>query len=209
MRKHLISPAGFGTAELSEKHSRFIGRVWPMWSEAEARDKIEETRAEHRDARHNPWCYIAGRAERASDDGEPQGTAGQPMLEVFRRESVTNVCCVVTRYFGGVLLGAGGLMRMYVNAAKQALMNAGVSESVLFEGVEWECPYSLLEKAKSAVAAAGGIVESVRYGADIAVSAQIPSDLTQNLIDRLFDISAGETRAERTGKSFYRPRKMD
>ena len=103
-------PTGASETELVEKRSRFLGHVWPVESEGEARARIEEIRKKHYDARHNCWCYRIreGGVERYSDDGEPQGTAGQPMLNVFQREGVTNVCCVVTRYFGGILLGAGG-----------------------------------------------------------------------------------------------------
>ena len=110
MESYLV-PAGEGEAEYVEKRSRFIGHMWRVESEEEARARIEETRKRRYDARHNCWCYIIreGGVLRYSDDGEPQGTAGQPMLNVFQREDVVNVCCVVTRYFGGILLGAGGL----------------------------------------------------------------------------------------------------
>ena len=122
MTESYIVPFGEGEAEYVEKRSRFIGHVWPIDSEEEARRRIEETRKRHYDARHNCWCYILGDTVlRYSDDGEPQGTAGQPMLNVFQREGVGNVCCVVTRYFGGILLGAGGLTRAYGKAARDAL----------------------------------------------------------------------------------------
>ena len=122
-------PTGRGEAELVEKRSRFIGQVWRVDSEAEARARIEEVRRQHYDARHHCWCYRIREegVERYSDDGEPQGTAGQPMLNVFQRENVTNVVCVVTRYFGGILLGAGGLVRAYTQSAKDALDAAGIS----------------------------------------------------------------------------------
>ena len=116
-------PTAESEAELVEKRSRFLGQVFPVESEAAARACIEAVRKRHYDARHHCWCYRLreGGAERYSDDGEPQGTAGQPMLNVFQRENVTNVCCVVTRYFGGVLLGAGGLVRAYAHTAKIAV----------------------------------------------------------------------------------------
>ena len=128
MESYLV-PGEYGEAELVEKRSRFIGQVWLVSSEEEARVRIEETRKKHYDARHNCWCFRLhdGGVERCSDDGEPQGTAGQPMLNVFQREDVTDVLCVVTRYFGGVLLGAGGLVRAYTQAAKDALDAAGIS----------------------------------------------------------------------------------
>lgn len=102
------------------------------------------------DARHNCWCYLLREGPvRYSDDGEPQGTAGQPMLNVFQREEVTNVCCVVTRYFGGILLGAGGLVRAYTQSAKDALDAAGISVVRRWVETLVPCPYSLLERLKS------------------------------------------------------------
>ena len=99
-------PTGNGASEYVEKRSRFLGLVQPVRSEDEAREIIAACKKQYHDARHNCWCYLLrDGTERYSDDGEPQGTAGIPMLEVFRRAGVTNVVCVVTRYFGGVLLG--------------------------------------------------------------------------------------------------------
>ena len=112
-------PAGPGEAEFTEKRSRFLGHIRHVGSEEEAKAFVNQIKKEHYDARHNCWCYLLrGGVERYSDDGEPQGTAGIPMLEVFRREGVTDMVCVVTRYFGGVLLGAGGLLRAYTKSAK-------------------------------------------------------------------------------------------
>ena len=141
MNEYLI-PTGAAEAELVEKRSRFIGQLFPVESEEEARACIERVKKKHYDARHNCWCYRLreGGAERYSDDGEPQGTAGQPMLNVFQREDVWNVCCVVTRYFGGILLGAGGLVRAYTQAAKDALDASGISVVRRWVEVTVECP---------------------------------------------------------------------
>ena len=142
--EQLWIPAGEGNSEYIEKKSRFLGLVLPVTTEAEARAQLEAVKKREYDARHNCWCYRlrAGGAERCSDDGEPQGTAGQPMLGVFQREGVENVCCVVTRYFGGVLLGAGGLVRAYTQSAKDALDAAGIS--VVRRWVELSLPLSLI-----------------------------------------------------------------
>ena len=103
-------PTKSGASEYVDKRSRFLGLVQPVGSEDEARAVIAACKKQYHDARHNCWCYLLrDGTERYSDDGEPQGTAGIPMLEVFRRAGVTNAVCVVTRYFGGVLLGTGGL----------------------------------------------------------------------------------------------------
>ena len=119
MESYLV-PFQEAESEFTEKRSRFISHVWRVESEAEARARIEEVRKKHYDARHNCWCYLLqeGGTVRYSDDGEPQGTAGQPMLNVFLKEEVTNAVCVVTRYFGGTLLGTGGLVRAYTQAAQ-------------------------------------------------------------------------------------------
>ena len=148
-------PAGHGESEYIEKRSSFLGVVEPVSSEEEARAVITAIKKQHRDARHNCWCYlIQGGAERYSDDGEPQGTAGIPMLEVFRKAGVSNAVCVVTRYFGGVLLGAGGLLRAYTKAAKDALENAGITEVIPMRELILRCPYSLLDRIRLEIAAA-------------------------------------------------------
>ena len=123
-----IVPYQDAESEFTEKRSRFITHLYKVETEAEARARIEEMKKKYYDARHNCWCYLlGGSVVRYSDDGEPQGTAGQPMLAVFQREHVTNVLCVVTRYFGGILLGAGGLTRAYSKSARDALAAAGVA----------------------------------------------------------------------------------
>ena len=147
-------PAGSGESEFVEKRSRFLGHVRPVESEEEAKAFIAEMKKQYYDARHNCSCYILQNGvERYSDDGEPQGTAGLPMLEVFRREGVTNLVCVVTRYFGGVLLGAGGLFRAYTKSAKDALDAAGVAVVRRWVETELCCSYSAAERLKLEAAA--------------------------------------------------------
>ena len=117
-----IIPAGYGEAEYVDKKSRFIGQVQYARTEAEAMAFVESVRKKYADATHNVWAYVLNSgAMRWSDDGEPGGTSGQPTLNVFRSAGVSDVCCVVTRYFGGVLLGAGGLVRAYSHGAKLAV----------------------------------------------------------------------------------------
>lgn len=106
--EQFLVPAGEGTSEYMEKKSRFLGLITPVTTEAEARARLEAVKKQEYDARHNCWAYILHSGQkRYSDDGEPQGTAGQPILNVLEREGVQDVLCVVTRYFGGILLGAG------------------------------------------------------------------------------------------------------
>ncbi len=145
--------------------------------EEEARARIEEIRKKHYDARHHCWCYrIRGGPVRYSDDGEPQGTAGQPMLNVFQREGVTNVCCVVTRYFGGILLGAGGLVRAYTQSAKDALDAAGISVVRRWVEVAVPLPLLLFERLKLELEAHGGVLGEVEYAADVTVHALLPEE---------------------------------
>ena len=197
-------PFGEGTAELVEKRSRFIGRVFRVSSEAEARAAIEAVKKEHYDARHNCWCYLLreGGVLRYSDDGEPQGTAGQPMLNVFQREEVLDVCCVVTRYFGGILLGAGGLVRSYSAAARAALCAAGLSRMRLWATVLLPCTYPLFERVKLAVESCGGIIEDCDYGADILLTVTLPAEARETLEAKVTELSAGGLTAELVEEAF-------
>lgn len=192
-----LVPFGPGEAELVEKRSRFIGQVWPVDSEEEARRRIEETRRRHHDARHNCWCYVLreGNVLRYSDDGEPQGTAGQPMLNVFLKEEVTNVCCVVTRYFGGILLGAGGLTRAYGGTAKLALDAAGVSRMRLWTTLAVTCPYPLYERMRLLTEQSGGVIADTDFGADVTLSVLLPSELVERYQDNVTELSAGGVQA--------------
>lgn len=194
MSESYIVPFGQGEAEYVEKRSRFIGHVWPVDSEEEARRYIEETRKRHHDARHNCWCYVLreGNILRYGDDGEPQGTAGQPMLNVFLREEVTNVCCVVTRYFGGILLGAGGLTRAYGGTAKLALNEAGVSRVRLWATIAIPCSYAMYERVRLLVEMEGGIIAGTDFGADVVLSVLLPAEQTQSLQEKLTELSAGQ-----------------
>lgn len=196
-------PTAASETELVEKRSRFLGRVWRVSSEEEARARIEETKKRHYDARHNCWCYVIKDGPvRYSDDGEPQGTAGQPMLGVFQKEGVVNVCCVVTRYFGGVLLGAGGLVRAYTQSAKDALDAAGISVVRRWVAMEIPCTYAQLESIRREVENACGVVENVDYGADVVLSALLPEEGAADFAAHLLDVSAGTVEALEAGEQF-------
>lgn len=197
-------PAQNGESEVVEKRSRFLGAIWRVENEEEAREKIAQTKAKHYDARHNCWCYLLreGSIARYSDDGEPQGTAGQPMLEVLRREGVENVCCVVTRYFGGVLLGTGGLLRAYTHTAKEALQNAGLAVVRQWVETAVTCSYPFLERIKLELAAVGGIVDSIDYGAEVQLCALLPEACIEDYEKRITELTAGTLAVERTGICF-------
>ena len=187
------TPTGSGESEIVEKRSRFLGHIRPVSSEEEAKDCLSEIRKQFHDARHNCWCYrIYDGPERFSDDGEPQGSAGMPMLEVFRRENVSNFVCVVTRYFGGVLLGTGGLSRAYSAAAKEALLATGLTASGKWTELRFSCPYALLERCRNELIDAGAVIKDLAYGSDVTVTAQLPEDTASSVKDRLVELSAGK-----------------
>ena len=194
-------PAGSGEAEFVEKRSSFLGHVRFAGTEDAAREFINDMKKKHYDARHNCWCYIIrGGAVRYSDDGEPQGTAGLPMLEVFRREGVENVVCVVTRYFGGMLLGTGGLLRAYAKSAKDALDAAGIAAVRRWVKLETVCPYSLLERMKTECMALEGAVSDVEYGADVRMSFLLPEAKAEAFCARVTELSAGQSSAKAVGE---------
>ena len=135
MEDYLV-PRGVGQAEYIEKKSRFLGGVYPVTSEQEAKEILERVRRQHYDARHNCWCYILKSGQkRYSDDGEPQGTAGQPMLNVFERERVVDVLCVVTRYFGGIIPeGADEWLRTALREASSGSVVPSLLEEIFCAG---------------------------------------------------------------------------
>ncbi len=203
MNEYFI-PTASSETEFTEKRSRFIGHVKRVETEEEARAFIEGMKKRYYDARHNCWCYRLheGGVERYSDDGEPQGTAGQPMLNVFQREGVENVACVVTRYFGGILLGAGGLVRAYTQSAKDALDEAGISVVRRWVAMEVACPYSHFERVKLEVAALDGVEGEHRFAANVVVSALLPEGSAQAFADHMTELSAGSFSAVAVGEAW-------
>ena len=199
-----LTPLETATSKFKEKRSTFRSDIFLVETEAEAKARLEEVRKKHHDARHHCWCYrLRNGLERYSDDGEPQGTAGQPMLNVFQRENVTNVLCVVTRYFGGILLGAGGLTRAYARGAKDALDAAGIAVNRLWSKVEILCPYPLFERLKLLIASKGGQVSDTAYTADVLVTAMFPAGEVENFRLALQELSNGSVGCEVTGQAFF------
>lgn len=191
-------------AEFVEKRSRFIGHVLPVETEEEARAFVEAMKKRYYDARHNCWCYLIreGGIVRYSDDGEPQGTAGQPMLGVFEKEGVTNLVCVVTRYFGGILLGAGGLVRAYTRSAKDALDAAGVSVVRRWVKMLVPCSYKSYERVRNETERFGGVISDTEYGADILLTVLVPEQDADTYNAMLIDLTAGEVEAMADGEVF-------
>ena len=202
MDEYLV-PTQFGEDEFYEKKSHFIGRVWPVETEEEALEKIQQMKKQHYDATHNCWAYIIkDGAVRFSDDGEPGGTAGMPMLQVLQREGLFNVCCVVTRYFGGILLGAGGLVRAYTKGAKIAVDAAGKSMKRVWTVVYLPCPYPFYERVKLLVGEFGGIIRETEFGAEVELELLFPEANVQSFFEKLTDMTSGTVEGMETGQEY-------
>lgn len=202
MEEYLV-PTGYGEDEFIEKKSRFIGRVWLVESEEEALEKIAEMKKLYYDASHNCWAYIIkDGAMRFSDDGEPGGTAGNPMMQVLQREQLYNIVCVVTRYFGGVLLGAGGLVRAYTKGAKIAIDAAGKSMKRVWTVLYVPCPYNFYERVKLETEAFGGVIRETTFGAEVELEILVAAPQTQNFLEKLTDMTAGTVEAMEIGQEY-------
>mgnify|MGYP002732242662 CR=1 FL=1 len=203
MTEYLV-PTEAAAAEFTEKKSKFIGHIVPTETEAEALAALKQMRETHWDATHNVYAYIIrDGATRFSDDGEPGGTAGMPVLQVLQREALFNVTCVVTRYFGGILLGAGGLVRAYAKSAKLAVDAAGKSCKRVWTALTLPCPYNWLDRVKLEVAAFDGVIQSIDYGAQVGFSLLLPQTQLQPFLTRLRDLSA-DTLRPLIGEQCYR-----
>ena len=195
MDEYLI-PTREAHTEFVERKSRFIGHIFPVETEEEALSALKSMREKYWNATHNVYAYIIkDGATRYSDDSEPQGTAGMPVLEVLRREGLSNVLCVVTRYFGGILLGAGGLVRAYTKSAKLAVDAAGISMKRVWQTASIPCAYNQFERLKGEVTAHYGLVLDVEYGSEVTIHAILPQEKTEAFLLSVVDASHGRTEA--------------
>lgn len=195
MTEYLV-PTHDADAEFVERRSRFIGHIFCTETEEEALACLKRMREKYWDATHNVYAYIIrDGATRFSDDGEPGGTAGMPVLQVLQREGMFNITCVVTRYFGGILLGAGGLVRAYAHSAKIALDAAGKSMKRVWTNVYLPCPYSWYERIKLEVTAFGGIIRNTDFGADVSFDLLLPEVQVKPFLERVTDLSSGTIEA--------------
>lgn len=193
-------PCGYGTGTYEEKRSRFIGELWPAADEEEARARITAVKKQYPDARHHCWAYILpDGVYRWSDDGEPGGTAGAPMLEVLRGADLYGAVCVVTRYFGGTLLGSGGLVRAYSKAAALALADAGTEpdpeKARLVITVGWES----IDRVHRLVREYGGALLASDYEADpraALLTAELLASDADSFIARVTDATNGRAAAQ-------------
>ena len=202
MDEYLV-PTGFGEDEFIEKKSRFIGRVWPVETEEEALEHIQAMKKQHYDATHNCWAYVLkSGAMRFSDDGEPGGTAGNPMMMVLQKENLYNVCCVVTRYFGGTLLGAGGLVRAYTKGAKIAVDAAGKSMKRVWSVLYIPCPYTFYERVKLEVEAFEGVIRDTQFAAEVELEILVAQPKAQAFLDRILDMNSGTVEGLETAQEY-------
>lgn len=190
--------------EFIVKKSRFIGYVRPVTTVQQALDFISEIKTKHWDATHNVYAYCLrdGGVRRFSDDGEPQGTAGIPCLDVLLKEDVTDCCVVVTRYFGGIMLGAGGLVRAYSHGAKIALDAGGIITMSLCKIVKVITDYNFYGRLVPLICEEGGIVEDTVFTDNVEVIFRIPEEKLPFFESRLVDISCGRFHSEVTDEKF-------
>ena len=184
-----------GSAEIVEKKSRFIANAMPVKSEEEAKAFIEEIKKRYWDARHNVFAYQIGLkngVQRFSDDGEPQGTAGMPVLNVLTGEDIKNCVIVVTRYFGGTLLGTGGLVRAYGKSAKEALYNAQIAEIGEYCEFEVICDYSLQGKIQYMIRGGQYVLKDIVFTDTVRFVVLVGDAVKDKFLDRVTDISNGK-----------------
>ncbi len=188
-------------AELEEKKSIFIGYASPVSSEEEAKAIIAEKKKEFSDATHNVWAYYldGGIHVRYSDDGEPQGTAGIPVLNVLKMSGATDMCVVVTRYFGGILLGAGGLVRAYSAAAKAALDAAGFAYMENYTLFRLTASYSDYQRLADKLQKMGAVIDSTDFGGDVTVNLAIESPREGEIAPLVNEITNGKGALEVIG----------
>lgn len=184
--------------EMEERKSVFIGHAKPVNSEEEARAFIEKIRHQYADATHNVYAYLlaGGAIARYSDDGEPHGTSGVPTLNVLKMSGAMDLVVVVTRYFGGILLGAGGLVRAYSAAARLAVEKAGLAVFEPWNIVGFTCSYADYQKITAGLPKTGAVEEDADFGEDVTVTAAIKVEETETLMTWLSEITAGRSVGE-------------
>lgn len=195
----------FGVDEYIVEKSTFIGYAKPIKTEEEAIEFINEIKKKHKDATHNVWAYTVGESmniQRYSDDGEPQGTAGIPTLEVIKKEDLRDVVVVVTRYFGGIKLGAGGLVRAYTKGAKVGIEAGIVIEKVKYSEVKIKIEYTQLGRIQNEIMNLGFKVKDTIYSEDVELIVYVRNEEAQSLMDRIIDITSG-TADVSLGEEYY------
>lgn len=205
-----ITVKGCDEDEFIEKRSRFIGYIKHVETEKEATDFIAMIRQKHWDATHNVYAYSLreNQVKRYSDDNEPQGTAGIPVLDVLQKNNVVDAVIVVTRYFGGVLLGAGGLVRAYSHGASIALKKIGITTMQMCSVCSLSCTYTQYGKIPSTIAQFDGVVDDSEFADNVKVNFHIPCDNLNKLNEALAEQTCGVCSAKELSKSFFEQKKQ-
>ena len=192
------------SAEFEEKKSVFIGHAAPIKTEEEALAYIKRKKAEYADARHNVWAYrLRGDVVmRCSDDGEPQGSAGVPVLDALRKSGVSDAVLVVTRYFGGILLGAGGLVRAYSHVAKLAIDAAEIAVFEQYTCFRLECGYSEYQRYLAELPKFGAMIDDTAFSDRVCLSFSVKSTLRDAVLSRIREMSNGNDMPEILGERF-------
>lgn len=190
--------------EFVEKKSVFIGYSAIVKNEEEALEIIKQRKKKFADATHNVYAYMIGdgTVSRYSDDGEPQGTSGMPTLNSIRMSGITDVCVVITRYFGGILLGAGGLVRAYSTAASMALEAGGVAVFERYIEYETSCSYSDYQKIQGLLVSADTIIDSTDFGSDITIRFAVAEDKAEKLKLNITEAFAARVNLKEIGERF-------
>lgn len=199
--KEIITVSGSASAEYEEKRSQFICVLCHVESAEEATEIINRIKKENYEARHNCWAYLLkDGSKRFSDDGEPQGTAGLPMLDVLEKSGITDVVAVVTRYFGGILLGAGGLVRAYSKAVSMAVNEAQLCRMLPCSIFTLRCTYSDLTGVKRLIEASKGDINDIQYDDGVSLTVSMPKEEVEAFSDKLTEFSAGRLEIKITGE---------
>ena len=190
--------------EFEEKRSLFIGHAIHVESEEDAAAFVKSIKKKYADATHNVWAYHlkGGIIARYSDDGEPQGTAGMPVLEAIRKSGVDDVCIVVTRYFGGILLGAGGLVRAYSHSAVMAINEAEIVVYEPYNEYSLSCGYSEYQKYSNILSLEGVIIDSTDFGAEVLVRFAVKKTQAERVLTRINEAGYGRDIPQLCGERF-------
>lgn len=200
MLKRYLTTRDYGETSIIIRKSEFIGYVKHVETEEEAIAFIDSIKKKHWDATHNCSAYVIGehdQIQKANDDGEPSGTAGKPILEVIKKQQLKDTCIVVTRYFGGILLGAGGLIRAYGQTASEAIKAAGVIERVLHTVIDINIDYTWLGKIENELNNRAYRIKDIEYLDRVTIHVLVEEGNEENFINWIIDLTNGQAKVTR------------
>jgi uncharacterized YigZ family protein len=196
----------FGKGDFEEKKSTFIGRAKRVYTEDEAKNFINQVKDEEKEAKHNVYAYVIGEnmgIQRYSDDGEPQGTGGIPVLDVIKKNEVTDIVIVVTRYFGGILLGKGGLVRAYSKGAAVAIKDAGIVQKVKGSSINFTIEYDALGKIQYLFEQNLWHIENIEYTDKVNLTMLCELDMIPTVEKKVLELTNGNCKITKNEEKFY------